>query len=179
MDKNFTLRLDDQLCFALYAATNAMTRSYRGRLDAVGLTYPQYLVMLVLWQDGPAPISHIAARLGLAPNAITPLLDKLEKSALVKRKRDDIDRRVIRIELTKKGTKLEHDTALKQHQVVCDTGLTPHDLNSLRQELRALVERMEGEMTPPPVGRVKQHNPVQPAPEDKFLECQEPPSPSS
>jgi len=139
VDENFTLRLDDQLCFALYAATNAVTRSYRARLETVGLTYPQYLVMLVLWQDGPSPISHIAARLSLAPNAITPLLDKLEKIALVKRKRNEADRRVIRIELTEKGVELEHETALKQHQ------------------------------TPPPKGRVKHHNPVQPVNADKFV----------
>lgn len=169
MDERYTLRLDDQLCFALYAATNAVTRSYRSRLEAVGLTYPQYLVMLVLWQDGPAPISHIAARLSLAPNAITPILDKLEKAGLAKRKRNETDRRVICVTLTDKGTELEHDTAFNQHEVACDTGLSPDGLDTLREELRALIERMEGKLKPPLESRMKQHNPLQPAGAAKFV----------
>ena len=89
------LSLDDQLCFALYAATNAITRSYRPGLDLLGITYPQYLLLLCLWQDGPSTTGAIARRLALAPNAITPLVDRLERGGFVERHRDEGDRRVV------------------------------------------------------------------------------------
>lgn len=144
------LSLDAQLCFALYAATNAVTRSYRPRLDSIGLTYPQYLVMLVLWQDGSHPIRHIAERLNLAPHAITPLLDRLQEAGLIERTAHESDRRVTTIALTKKGADLEHDAALKQHEVACATGLEPKALDKLREDLRAVVEHMEGELAKQP-----------------------------
>lgn len=109
MDHPDKLRLDEQLCFALYAATNAVTRAYRPRLARLGLTYPQYLVMLTLWQDGRQQINRIADRLSLASNAITPLIDRLEAAGFVARVRDAQDRRAICIALTETGTRLEHD----------------------------------------------------------------------
>ena len=136
------LRLDDQLCFALYAATNAVTRAYRPRLEALGLTYPQYLVMLVLWQDGPSTMQRIADRLMLGQNAITPLVDRLCQAGLVTRNRDESDRRVIRIELTEDGRTLERPAAAVQHEVACDTGLSEADLAVLREELLVLARRM-------------------------------------
>lgn len=146
MPKPLKLSLDAQLCFALYAATNAVTRSYRPRLDALGLTYPQYLVMLVLWQDGTHPIGHIARRLKLPPNAVTPLLDRLQDAGFVRREADKTDRRVTRIALTVEGAALEHAAALEQRDVACETGLEPKALDKLRDELHAMTEHMEGEM---------------------------------
>lgn len=139
------LRLDDQLCFALYAATNAVTRAYRPLLKQIGLTYPQYLVMLVLWQDGPRTIRAIADRLSLAPNALTPLLDRLEKAALLERRRDGHDRRLVHVTLTREGALLEKAASLAQQSVVCQTELTPSSLDALRDELKGLVDRMEAD----------------------------------
>ncbi len=137
------LRLDDQLCFALYAATNAVTRAYRPRLEQIGLTYPQYLVLLVLWQDGDSTLGAIARRLGLGANAVTPLVDRLDHAGLLTRARDDEDRRLVHVALTAKGRALEADTALTQHAVECETQLEPEALAALREELMALVRRME------------------------------------
>ncbi|MCK5931601.1 MAG: MarR family transcriptional regulator [Fulvimarina manganoxydans] len=139
------LRLDDQLCFALYAATNAVTRSYAPLLKAIDLTYPQYLVMLVLWQDGPSTSGSIARRLKLAPHSITPLLDKLERAGFVERERDRADRRVVHVLLSERGRALESAAADAQSVVECQTGLDDVTLPALREELMRLVNRMEAE----------------------------------
>lgn len=137
------LRLDDQLCFALYAATNAVTRAYRPLLKRIGLTYPQYLVMLVLWQDGGGTIRAIADRLSLPPNALSPLLDRLEEADLITRRRDEHDRRLVHVALTSEGTSLEKAASLAQQNVVCQTELMPEALDALRNELKSLVDRMQ------------------------------------
>ncbi len=103
MSTSTNLRLDDQLCFGLYAATNAVTRAYRPLLRAIGLTYPQYLVMLVLWEQDQVSVHEIADRLELAPHAISPLLGRLEDAGLVVRRRDTSDRRVVWVGLTQAG----------------------------------------------------------------------------
>lgn len=140
-DRNRRLRLDDQLCFSLYAATNAVVRAYRPLLGDLGLTYPQYLVMLALWQDGAAPAHALAARLKLGASAITPLVDKLEAAGLVTRARA-ADRRVVLVALTEAGRRLEDRVAAAQQAVVCRTGLTEEGLADLRQELKALADRV-------------------------------------
>ena len=137
------LHLDDQLCFALYAATNAVTRSYKPKLAKIGITYPQYILMLVLWQDGSRTISNIARRLKLPANGITPVIDRLEQAGLVVRRRDPVDRRVISIHLTAEGVALEEQAARAQFSVVCETQLGGAALRALRDELHAMVQRME------------------------------------
>ena len=137
------LRLDDQLCFALYAATNAVTRSYKPKLASMGITYPQYIMLLVLWQDGSRTISDIARRLKLPANGITPVIDRLEAAGLVMRRRDPDDRRVISIHLTADGVALEDLAARAQLSVVCETQLDGAALRALRDELHAMVQRME------------------------------------
>lgn len=143
------IKLDEQLCFALYAATNAVTRAYRPLLDAFGLTYPQYLVLMVLWQHGDSTPGQVARRLNLAPNAITPLADRLEQAKLLTRQRGDADRRVIRLALTEKGRDLEAAIVRVQANIACQTGLPPDELTALRDRLIALVRRMEPEATAP------------------------------
>lgn len=139
------LRLDDQLCFALYAATNAVTRAYRPLLGELGLTYPQYLVMLVLWQDGPSTTGRIAVRLSLAQNAITPLVDRLVARGFAERVRDEEDRRVVTVQATQQGIALEASVLLAQQSVECRAGLEPGALARLREELIALAGRFEKE----------------------------------
>ncbi|MGJ9423057.1 MarR family winged helix-turn-helix transcriptional regulator [Aeromicrobium sp. CF3.5] len=135
------LRLDDQLCFALYAATHAITRAYRPLLSEIGLTYPQYLVMLTLWQDGASAIGHIARRLELDSHAVTPLIRRLEADGFVVRRRG-VDRRHVVIELTPHGVELEEAAARAQLQVVCGTGLSDPDLAVLRRQLRDLSSEL-------------------------------------
>ncbi|MCC0805724.1 MULTISPECIES: MarR family winged helix-turn-helix transcriptional regulator [unclassified Methylobacterium] len=139
--KKSRLQLDDQLCFALYAATNAVVRAYRPLLGELGLTYPQYLVMLALWQDGSAPVHALAERLQLGSNAVTPLVDKLEAAGFVTRARG-ADRRVVFVVLTEAGISLEEKVSVAQQAVVCRTGLPEKDLGALRQELKDLTDRI-------------------------------------
>ncbi|MGU3667202.1 MarR family winged helix-turn-helix transcriptional regulator [Methylobacterium sp. A49B] len=139
--KRHGLRLDDQLCFALYAATNAVVRAYRPLLGEVGLTYPQYLVMLALWQDGVTAVHDLAARLQLTSSAITPLVDRLEAAGFVIRARAE-DRRVVLVSLTEAGRSLEDRVSEAQQAVVCRTGLGERDLADLRQELKDLADRV-------------------------------------
>lgn len=139
--KDEGLRLDDQLCFALYAATNAITRRYRPLLGEIGLTYPQYLVMLTLWQDGASPVGQIARRLELDSHAVSPLVDRLEAGGLVHRRRG-VDRRQVLVEATARGRDLESAAARAQARVACDTGLAPLDLAGLRRRLRDLATEL-------------------------------------
>ncbi|QEE41267.1 MULTISPECIES: MarR family transcriptional regulator [unclassified Methylobacterium] len=139
--KQTGLRLDDQLCFALYAATNSVVRAYRPLLGEVGLTYPQYLVMLALWQDGVTAVHDLAARLQLTSSAITPLVDRLEAAGFVIRTRA-ADRRIVLVALTEAGRLLEDQVATAQQAVVCRTGLGDRELADLRQDLKDLADRV-------------------------------------
>ena len=100
------LALDNQFCFALYSASHAMTKAYKPLLDELGLTYPQYLVMLVLWEQDAVPVKEIGSRLFLDSGTLTPLLKRLEAGGLLERHRDPEDERQVRIVLTAEGRAL-------------------------------------------------------------------------
>ncbi|MFZ4719716.1 MAG: MarR family winged helix-turn-helix transcriptional regulator [Ilumatobacteraceae bacterium] len=135
-------RLDDQLCFALYAATNAVTRVYRPLLKDIGLTYSQYLVLLILWEHGSRQVGEIAEQLHLATHAVSPMVDRLEEAGLVQRRKDDTDGRVVHVALTPAGHALEASAADVQEAVRCSTMLDPDEVNQLRADLHALLARM-------------------------------------
>jgi len=137
------LRLEDQLCFALYASTNAITRVYRPLLEVLGLTYPQYLLLMVLWENGPQPMGAIARRLGLPPNAVTPLVNRLQSASLVRRKTDRHDLRSSTVLLTKKGTALEKAATRVQSAVACRTQLNVKQFAALRKQLQDLTRILE------------------------------------
>ncbi|MDB3935618.1 MarR family transcriptional regulator [Granulosicoccus sp.] len=141
--KGRKLRLDDQLCFGLYAATNAATCAYNPKLVQSGITYPQYLLLLVLWQDGPLNIREIAEQLKLPAIGLTPILDRLEQANLFERRLDSHDRRLIQIHLTATGLALETSVATAQNAVVCETELLSEALDELRDTLHALTTRLE------------------------------------
>src|SRR6185436_15253777 len=101
------LLLDNQLCFALYSASLAMTKLYKPLLDELGLTYPQYIVMLVLWEGDGLAVSELGQRLSLDSGTLTPLLKRLEGSGLISRLRDVQDERRVHIHLTPAGRKLK------------------------------------------------------------------------
>ena len=138
------LRLDEQLCFALYAATSAIIRSYRPRLDQVGLTYPQYLILLVLWQDGTSSARNIGKRLKLHASVILPLIEQLAEKELVELHRSPDDG-ALWVRLTGVGAELESTVALLQQEVVCDTRMPVDALEALRSELSELVIKMHQE----------------------------------
>lgn len=137
-----TVRIDDQLCFALYAASNAVIRAYRPLLRDIELTYPQYLTLMVLWQQDGLSVNEIADRLQLPGNALTPLIARLEHVGYLSRSRDDVDRRIVRVLLTPLGADLERRAAAVQRQVVCRTGLDELSLVALRAQLHNLVDDM-------------------------------------
>ena len=148
LDKVGGLNLDDQLCFALYAATHAITRRYRPLLDEIGLTYPQYLVMLTLWQGGPASVGRIARRLELDSHAVTHLVERLEVTGLVRRRRGT-DRRVVAVAATRVGRDREAAAAAVQAQVACATGLDPLGLADLRRRLHTLADQLNPQAPSP------------------------------
>ena len=136
------LRLENQLCFALYSATHAVTRAYRQSLDQLDLTYPQYLVMLVLWQGSATTVSGIAQQLNLDSGTLTPLLKRLERASLIVRQRSLEDERIVNISLTENGSDIRHKLAAIQRQMACRTGLSADDFEALRTTLRRLSDSM-------------------------------------
>lgn len=136
------LRLDNQLCFALYAATRAIARTYREKLTPIGLTYPQYLVLLVLWETDGLNISEIGKRLMLDSGTLTPLIKRLEAVQLVKRQRGTEDEREVAVWLTEKGLGLRDAALGARRFVACRLGMTEAEIMVLRSDLMALVGRL-------------------------------------
>ena len=136
------MNLEEQLCFALYSATNAIVRTYRPWLRAIGLTYPQYLVLLVLWQDGERTMGEIASRLSLPPGGVTPIVERLETSGFVVRRRDLNDRRVLHVGLTPSGAELEQAGIEAQRRVACATTMEAEEFAELRSALTGLTQRL-------------------------------------
>ena len=139
------LKLDNQLCFALYAATHSLTRAYRSALEHSGITYTQYLVMLVLWESNNMSVGKIAQRLELDSGTLTPMLKRLESSGLIKRVRNTADERIVEISLTEAGTLLQHEIAQVQQGVACKTGLGVEEFKQLTDTLHHLVDTMSSE----------------------------------
>ena len=142
MTQHKNLLLKNQLCFALYAATNSIIRYYRIYLNEIGITYTQYLVLLVLWELENCSIKKIATVLKLDSPTITPIVQKLEKLNLVTRKRSKEDERIVVVSLTQSGLDLEGQVADIQSKVACKTHLKNKDFNELKESLNQLAETM-------------------------------------
>ncbi|MEU9140563.1 MarR family transcriptional regulator [Streptomyces sp. NPDC048404] len=138
-----SLLLDDQLCFALYAAQRAVTAAYRPLLEELGLTYPQYLVLLVLWERGETTVKELGAALHLDYGTMSPLLKRLESAGLVRRERSARDERSVRVALTGRGEVLRERAEDVPQALLTATGLSEADVTRLREELRRLTERAE------------------------------------
>ena len=140
--------LDEQLCFALYSASRAVTRAYAPLLEPLGLTYPQYLVLLVLWERDGVPIKQLGERLALDSGTLTPLLKRLAAQDLVERRRGEDDERVVRIHLTAAGRALRSKARKVPMELACRAGYdlaserAMRDLVRLRDELTALARRL-------------------------------------
>jgi DNA-binding MarR family transcriptional regulator len=136
------LQLDNQLCFALYSASLAMTKLYKPLLEELGLTYPQYLVMLVLWEGDGLMVSELGQRLSLDSGTLTPLLKRLETAGLVSRMRDVDDERRVHIHLTAAGRKLKTRAAQVPGCVLAASQCSIPELMQLTDRLRTLRDRL-------------------------------------
>ena len=139
-----TLKLDRQLCFAAYSVSQAFNRVYKPGLDRIGLTYPQYLVLLVLWEQDGQTVNQIGKQLHLDSGTLTPMLKRLEAAGIVRRQRDTQDERQVRISLTAKGSGLKEQAAEARRGVACATGLPTGEIQALRDELMRLRDSLNG-----------------------------------
>lgn len=138
MDRVFPLPLDRQLGFSLYGAFMAVSRTYKPWLDQLGLTYPQYLVLSVLWEGDDQTITGIATRLDLEPSTITPLVKRLEQAGHVDRRRNPADERQVRVLLTDKGRAIQADTKALADALFAKSGMTVAELVELNARIKAL-----------------------------------------
>ncbi|MDE2429712.1 MAG: MarR family transcriptional regulator [Burkholderiales bacterium] len=132
------LALDNQFCFALYSASLAMTKTYKPLLEKLGLTYPQYLVMLVLWEKDDVLVKDIGKLLFLDSGTLTPLLKRLETAGFLIRSRDETDERQVRITLTEEGKALKKQAKEIPPQIMCASRQSTESLIKLREQLTVL-----------------------------------------
>ncbi|MDX8514917.1 MarR family winged helix-turn-helix transcriptional regulator [Mesorhizobium captivum] len=142
-------RLDQQLCFALYSASGLMTRLYRPLLDPLGLTYPQYLAMLALWQRSPMTVSELGEALGLDSATLTPLVKRMEAGGLVTRRRDSADERRVLVEPTAKGQALRANMKDVTAALACSMPLERVELKALHGTLTRLVAGLRDAVAEP------------------------------
>lgn len=135
-------QLETQLCFAVYGAAHAFTRAYKPLLEPLGLTYPQYLVMLVLWEEDGQSVRSLGDRLGLDSGTLSPLLKRLEQAGLVARDRGTADERQVLISLTARGKDMRSDAAAVNEAIAAALGCGLEEAESLRDGLLALTDRL-------------------------------------
>ncbi|MBR0755831.1 MarR family transcriptional regulator [Bradyrhizobium jicamae] len=136
------LRLDNQICFAVYSAAHAFNRVYKPLLDRLSLTYPQYLVMLVLWERDNVPLKTIGERLFLDSGTLTPLLKRLEAAELIKRTRSTEDERQVLIELTAEGEALRDKAKSVPQSILAASACSVGELVAMKDEIVALRDRL-------------------------------------
>ena len=139
---DWPLQLDNQICFAVYSAAHAFNRVYKPLLDRLGLTYPQYLVMLVLWEHDDVPLKDIGERLFLDSGTLTPLLKRLEAADLVKRTRSTADERQVLIALTPKGQALKEKARAVPQALLASSACSLGELSSIKNDIVALRDRL-------------------------------------
>ena len=138
-----SLLLDNQLCFAMHSTSLLMTKVYKPLLQAIGLTYPQYLAMMVLWEEDELTVSEISSRLLTDPGSMTPLLKRLEAEGLLSRTRSREDERVVVVELTAAGRALQDRAMGIPHCILGASGLELDQLRKLQGDLIALRANLQ------------------------------------
>jgi len=141
--KDDLLQLEKFLCFSIYSAGHAFNRVYKPLLDNLGLTYPQYLVMVTLWQEDNQSVRSIGSKLYLESSTLTPLLKRLEANGLVSRKRDPEDERSVRVSLTEAGKDLRNKAEEVPPCILDATGLDIETAKRLNRDLRTMRDQME------------------------------------
>lgn len=142
------LKLDNQICFRLYALSRLVTRSYQPYLDKLGITYPQYLVLMVLWEQNDQSVNDIGKRLFLNTNTVTPLLKRMEADAIISRKRDRVDERRVIVSLTDKGIQMKEDAICIPTELttlLVQKGVDMSELLTLRSQLDLLIDTFSEE----------------------------------
>ncbi|KPC52639.1 MarR family winged helix-turn-helix transcriptional regulator [Amantichitinum ursilacus] len=134
------LSLEQQLCFPLYAASNMLTRLYRPLLDELGLTYPQYLVLMALWQNAPQSVGELGRLLHLDSGTLTPLLKRMQQNDLVTRERDPDDERRVVINLTARAREMKTQAASIPARLICAFPMPADDIVTLRAQLQDFVQ---------------------------------------
>ncbi len=140
--------LGEQICFALYSASRSLTSRYRELLAPLGVTYPQYLVLLVLWENGTSTVSELGRRLALDSGTLSPLLRRLENAGLLSRSRRTDDERSVDVALTVAGSELRQLAAGIPQQVCASTGLDIVELQTLQAQIAVLAERVRASTLP-------------------------------
>lgn len=140
MDKYENIKLDNQLCFALYAASREVIKLYKPLLDKYNLTYTQYVTMLVLWEHEEMTVKQIGEKLHLDSGTLTAVLKKLESMELIRRFRDSKDDRVVNVQLSEKGKLLKEEIIEVPEQVYCKVGLEFEELKILKKSLDGLLK---------------------------------------
>lgn len=137
------LHLENQLCFPLYALSRQMTALYRPYLEKLDLTYPQYLVMLLLWEHGKLSVKRIGCELWLDSGTLTPVLKRMEETGLVNRLRCTEDERMVQVQLTAEGKLLQEKAAGIPDNVFTGLSISNAQLKSLKKELSAILNKLE------------------------------------
>lgn len=143
MNKYDSIKLDNQVCFSLYAASREIIKLYKPFLDKYNLTYTQYVAMLVLWEDEKSTVKDIGKRLHLDSGTLTPLLKKIECMGLIKRYRDVNDDRVVIVELTEAGRELKEKVLEVPKEMACKVKLSKEELIELKIRLDSLLKAIE------------------------------------
>jgi DNA-binding MarR family transcriptional regulator len=143
------MSLDRHLCFALYSASRAMTAAYRPVLTEMNLTYPQYLVLLVLWDEERVTVGQLGERLQLDSGTLSPLLKRLEANGFVRRERSRDDERLVDVTLTDAGRQLERRAQCIPEQLFSSTGMTERDAADLRDAVRQLTDALNASLEDP------------------------------
>ncbi|MCJ8156420.1 MarR family winged helix-turn-helix transcriptional regulator [Sphingomonas sp. LaA6.9] len=141
------LSLDAQFCFAVYSTAHALNRTYKPLLDRLGITYPQYLVLLVLWERDDRSVGEIGEKLLLDSSTLTPLLKRLEAAGIVRRERNPEDERQVRIRLTEQGRVMRETARDFPESLLCATGCDVETLTRLKTEMLDVRDRMLGAST--------------------------------
>jgi DNA-binding MarR family transcriptional regulator len=143
VNDDVVLKLENQLCFPLYAASRLVTQAYGPHLAKLGLTYVQYIVLLVLWERDGQTVRELGERLFLDSGTLTPVLKRLERSGLIARARRAADERTVEQRLTPAGRRLKRRAASVPLALLCDVGLDLGDAVRLREQVRDLVHRLQ------------------------------------
>lgn len=136
--QNF-VSLNDHLCFSIYTTSRAIQRMYRPLLDDLNLTYPQYLTLVALWENGPQTVSQLGNKLDLDSGTLTPMLKRMEKATLIVRHRDVMDERVVLVELTVKGKRMQEDSSIIPKTLLEKSGLDSDEWNTLNKTMKKLM----------------------------------------
>ncbi|MBW7455341.1 MarR family transcriptional regulator [Paenibacillus sepulcri] len=140
------LKLDNQLCFSLYAASRAISRMYRPLLDELGLTYPQYLVLLVLWERSQSTVKELSETLDLDSGTLTPMLKRMEAANLVERKRSTEDERIVIVRITESGLALKERAVCIPQSLFASSNLPLEELTALNGQIKKLMTQINAAM---------------------------------